>query len=417
MKTAIVLFAVLVPGSLALAQAQDSVNLEPMKQLRGGVDAWPLISHPSTLAERHVNDALNRLNENMARTLKDCDTSYRNWADQVHQPLTGKNAVGHDWERKITVTMTGPRFLSIVAIDGYIFCGGAHPDRDTLAMVFDLTTGRPVNWMNLISKSADASAYSDSNSDGTTVGALIVPALRAMTLAKADKECKDAFRNPQSYQLWPDAKSGTLTAEPFGLPHVVAACADDLALTADEARRVGFEETLLSAIAQAHGQFAASALSPANSAIPLPSALASILSEVKAKSHLPLLLPSALPQSIAKAKYAVVETASKDEYVISLNYELGVGDSGFAASFAANAHANIGPKDLSNVEEVKLSRGLVGYFRSVSCGGSCAPANLWWEENRILYQIQLRLSSTTPEGDQRRLTIAAANSAVIAGPR
>lgn len=388
-----------------------------MKQLRSWVDAWPLTFHPSKPAERYVNDVLNRLNENMARSLKDCDANYRDWAKQMHQPLTGKNAVGHDWERTIIVTMTGPRFLSIVAIDGYVFCAGAHLDRDALAMVFDLTTGKPVNWMNLIGKSANASTYSDSNSDGTTVGALIVPALRVMTLAKADKECKDAFRNPQSYQLWPDAKSGTLTAEPFGLPHVVAACADDLALTPGEARKVGFDETLLSAIAQAHRQFSASAMSPAGPVLLLPTALASVLSEVKAKSHLPVLLPSELPQPVAKAKYAVVETASESEYAISLNYELDAGDAGFAASFEANAHTNYGPRDLPNVEEVELSRGLVGYFRPVSCGGSCAPANLWWEENRILYQIHLRLSSTLPEGDQKKLTVTAANSAVLAGPR
>lgn len=418
MKTANILFAFLVPGSLALAQAQFPVSLEPMTQLRKGVDAWPLISHPSTPGERQVNDALNRLNENMVRSLKECDANYRDWAKQVHQPLTGKNAVGQDWERTIAITMTGPRFLSIVAIDGFVFCGGAHPDRDTLAMVFDLTTGKPANWMNLIGKSANASAYSDTNSDGTTVGALIVHALRVMTQAKADKECKDAFRNPQSYQLWPDAKSGTLTAEPFGLPHVVAACADDITLTPDQARKVGFDETLLSAIAQAHQHFVASAINPAKPVIPpFPAALASVLSEVQASSRLPVLLPSELPLPVANAKYAVVDTASEGEYAISLNYELDAGDSGFAASFEANSHADYVPRDLPNVDEVKLSRGLVGYFRPVGCDGSCAPANLWWEENRILYQIQLKLSSTLPEGDQRRLIITAANSAILAGPR
>jgi hypothetical protein len=300
---------------------------------------------------------------------------------------------------------------------GISFAGGGHPNRDSLAMVFDLATGKPVNWMSLIGNSANASVYSDSNSDGTTVGALIVPALRMMTIAKADKECKDAFRNPQSYQLWPDAKSGTLTAEPFGLPHVVAACADDLALTPDEARKVGFDETLLSAIAQAHRQSATNAMSSARPVIPLPTALATVLSRVKSGSHLPVLLPSQLPQPVVKARYAVVENASEGEYVISLNYELGIGDSGFAASFEANAHANYGPRDLPNVEEVKLSRGLVGYFRPVSCGGSCAPANLWWEEHRILYQIQLKLPSTLSEKEQRSKIIATAISAILAGPR
>ena len=86
--------------------------------------------------------------------------------------------------------------------------------------------------------------------------ALIIPALRPPTIAHASEECKDAFQDSQPYQLWPDAKSGTLTAEPFGLPHVVAACADDLKLTLDQARKLGFSETLLSAIEQAHRQLA-----------------------------------------------------------------------------------------------------------------------------------------------------------------
>jgi hypothetical protein len=149
----------------------------------------------------------------------------------------------------------------------------------------------------------------------------------------------------------------------------------------------------------------------------VPEALAPALADVKAKSRIALLLPSELSQPLAEAKHAVVETASDDAYAISLCYELGVGDSGFAASFMANAHADYGPKDLPNVDEVKLSRGLTGYFRPVTCGGSCAPANLWWEENRILYQIQLKLPSTLSGNDQQRVIIAAANSAILAGPR
>lgn len=261
MRIATILLLILLSASRAPAQSRNSVSLdfrlEPVKQLRKGVDAWPLIAHPSTPAEQSVNAILNRLNERMAKALRDCDGNYRDWAKQVDQPMTGNNAVEDDWNRTITVTMAGPRFLSMVATDSFVFCGGAHPDSDTLAMVFDLTTGRPVNWMNLIAKSANASVYSDSISDGSTVGALIVPALRDLTLAHADGDCKEAFQNPQAFQLWPDAKSGTLTAEPFDLPHVVAACAADLKLTPDQARKLGFDDTLLSAITEAHRQFAA----------------------------------------------------------------------------------------------------------------------------------------------------------------
>jgi hypothetical protein len=149
----------------------------------------------------------------------------------------------------------------------------------------------------------------------------------------------------------------------------------------------------------------------------LPKALASVLSEVKSKSHIPLLLPSELPRPIATAEYAIVAAASEDEYAISLYYELGIGNAGFAASFGAKAHPDYGPKDIPNVREVRLSRGVIGYFRPVSCGGSCAPANLWWKEGQTLYLVQLELPAALPEGDKRRMLISVADSAILAGPR
>jgi hypothetical protein len=239
---------------VALGQTRGSVSLEPMKQLRKDVDAWPLIAHAFTPAEQRVNAFLNGLNERMMESLKDCDAGLRE--TKIGQRLNGEDHPAQGWERTITVTMTGPRFLSMVT-SGSFFCGGPHPYEDRVAIVFDLTTGKPVNWMTFIARSANASAHSDKSLDGTAVEVLIVPALYAMTLAKADKNCQDAYENPQPYQLWPDAKSGTLTAEPFGLPLVLAGCVNDLALTPDQARRLGFDDTLLNAITQANRQFVA----------------------------------------------------------------------------------------------------------------------------------------------------------------
>jgi hypothetical protein len=142
-----------------------------------------------------------------------------------------------------------------------------------------------------------------------------------------------------------------------------------------------------------------------------------VLSEVKANSNLEVLLPSELPHPIGEAKYATVVSDSPNKYGISLYYELDLGDSGFAASFSADAHPDYEPKDIPNVRKVKLSKGFIGYFRAVSCGGSCAPANLWWEEGHVLYSLQLSLRSELPNKDQRRKMIAVANSAILAGPR
>ena len=156
---------------------------------------------------------------------------------------------------------------------------------------------------------------------------------------------------------------------------------------------------------------------PAEPDTSLPKAFGSLLADIKTKSHITILLPSELSQPVGEAKYAVVEKASQGEYAISLYYKLGIGNAGFAALFAAQANPGYEPQELPNVRKVELSKGFLGYFRPVSCGGSCAPPNLWWKEDRVLYQIQLKLSSTVPEKDQQGALVAAANSAIIAGPR
>lgn len=150
----------------------------------------------------------------------------------------------------------------------------------------------------------------------------------------------------------------------------------------------------------------------------LPEGFASSVRTVKAKTRVPILLPSALPDPISKAKHSIVQSVSEDSYAISLYYELGIGDAGFAAYFSGAASPGYSAQELGNVAEVKLARGLRGFFRPISCGGSCAPANLWWEAGGIVYQIQLKLPHSLNEEDQQKKTITeVANSAILAGPR
>jgi hypothetical protein len=150
---------------------------------------------------------------------------------------------------------------------------------------------------------------------------------------------------------------------------------------------------------------------------PLPSVFVSVLAEVKARTNISLLLPSELPKPLSNAKHATVDEVKADQYGVLLYYELGVGDAGFAASFLAKKNAPYSPRELANVQKVKLAGGIVGFFRPVSCGGSCAPANLWWEQGGVLYQIQLELPSTIRDKNQQSIITKIANSAIVAGPR
>jgi hypothetical protein len=149
----------------------------------------------------------------------------------------------------------------------------------------------------------------------------------------------------------------------------------------------------------------------------LPDALVSALAEVKAGTGISVLLPTELPQPFSDAKHAVVEKVSADEYAVALYYESEMGNAGFAASFTAKRNARYSPRELPNVQEVKLAGGVVGFFSPVSCGGSCAPANLWWKQGATLYQIQLKLPSTLPEKKQLGVITGVADSAILAGPR
>jgi hypothetical protein len=149
----------------------------------------------------------------------------------------------------------------------------------------------------------------------------------------------------------------------------------------------------------------------------LPEVFSSVLPEVKAKTGLPVLLPGELPKPFRDAKYAVVQKATANEYAILLYYKLDIGDAGFSASFMGEGNPKYNPRELPNIHDVKLARGIDGFFRPVSCGGSCAPANLWWEREGVLYDIQLRLPSDLRQDNQEKTITAVANSAILAGPR
>ena len=149
----------------------------------------------------------------------------------------------------------------------------------------------------------------------------------------------------------------------------------------------------------------------------LPRVLVSALAKVEGNSRIPILLPSALPGGVETIRHATVDKATPKEYQISLYYKVGVGDAGFAGMFFAKANPGYSPERLSNVHAIRLAHGIRGFFRAVSCGGSCASANLWWEQGRVLYQIQLVLPSHFSDSEQEDSIAKMADSAILAGPR
>jgi hypothetical protein len=141
-------------------------------------------------------------------------------------------------------------------------------------------------------------------------------------------------------------------------------------------------------------------------------AFESALRDIRGKVQVPILLPSKLPDAISvpdiKLAYGEVR---ENGYAISLYYSEPGTDATFAASFMGSTDVE---KSIPGTTRAVLANGIAAMFRPVSCGGSCAPANLWWQQGGMTYQIQIKLRSTLSRSEQEKILVATANAMVPA---
>ncbi|WP_284945113.1 hypothetical protein [Acidisoma cladoniae] len=234
--------------------ADRTVRLEAAADLRSGIAAMPLIAEPANNAERKINEALHRLDATVLKAAAACKAS-----DSEH----------NSWDRSVDVAMQGPRFLSY-AISDNEFCGGAHDDSSTMAIVYDLKTGSPVDWSTLLPPSLTGKLSLDMGADGTkmvtlsgrTLYALYLTAYRPRTgdpkKDAYDDDCRDTVAEagvdgaPPGMMAWLDAKTAGLVVE-FDLPHVSRACGDSVTIPAAALRVEGSNATLVDALLAAYG--------------------------------------------------------------------------------------------------------------------------------------------------------------------
>jgi hypothetical protein len=93
----------------------------------------------------------------------------------------------------------------MVATDGF-YCGGAHPEDDLTALVFDMETGKQVDWKALVAKSSGASSPKNPPGDGEGTRPLMLPELQVIYAAAEETYCKDYFEDEQAFVIWPDAE-------------------------------------------------------------------------------------------------------------------------------------------------------------------------------------------------------------------
>ncbi len=198
--------------------------------------AWtfPKIAAPKTPATAKINAALRRLDRRWAGFVKDCGAG-------------GKDASA---ERRVETTLAGPRFLSLVARDEEL-CGGAHPDTDTLPLVYDLEAGRPVDWRKLLGPRLVTATATDSVIDGTTIGEIASKTLQGLYVraARPDGDCSEVLADPGlKFVAWLDGRRRGLVVEPV-LPHVTRSCGEEQSISLEDLRRLGADAALTSALA------------------------------------------------------------------------------------------------------------------------------------------------------------------------
>lgn len=235
------LLAFICAAAPALA-ADRAVQLAAATSLRKDIPTLPQIADPADDAERRINAALKRLDINVMKASAQCK--------------------GGDWQRSVDAPMTGPGFLSLTITDSYNCEGTAHPDAGTMSIVYDLTTGRPVDWTHLLPPSLTGTVALEEQADGTKVVTLASKRLfdlymagyRAGEAPSADLDaCKQAFvestsGGPPAMMVWLDAKGGGLAVQ-VELEHAEAACVEPVVISAAVLRTEGAQSALLKAFA------------------------------------------------------------------------------------------------------------------------------------------------------------------------
>ncbi len=234
---------------LAAGAHAGTLTMTRPAALRKDVAAFPKIARPGDPAQSRIDEALARLDAALPRAIHECRTM-----------SGGPAAADAYWTRTITVTMAGPRFLSFMIVDD-AFCGGAHPNTADWGVVYDLTTGRPVDWTRVLPPSLTGKVTLEEGMDNVRTVRLASPRLHALYLAGygatdqgSNSDCRDAVTQtpdtPPPSSVWLDAAKGGLAVQ-FDVAHVAQACALPVVIPLATLKAEGASPELIAALAAA----------------------------------------------------------------------------------------------------------------------------------------------------------------------
>ena len=219
-----------------VAQAQQ-VKLVPQPDLAKGIASFPHLA-PEVPHSAKINAAVDKIQGRVLAVVADCKKAGNGESD---------------FNRSIDVTMQGPRFVSFVVRDAFV-CGGPHPNASKAAFVYDLTTGKPADWLHLLPAAVAGKAVAGSTTGDVVLGLLQSPALKRAYVednkaSGVDNDCLDAYKEMKfSFMLWPDAEKRGLVLDQDDLPWSMKHCGGGITLSLDKLRKLGVGEELIDAI-------------------------------------------------------------------------------------------------------------------------------------------------------------------------
>jgi hypothetical protein len=143
--------------------------------------------------------------------------------------------------------------------------------------------------------------------------------------------------------------------------------------------------------------------------VDLPELFHDVLPEVNERTELPVLLPQRY-RSDSEGNFPSGEGRRRG-YTLSLAAVRNCG--GATACFLATFGGQRG-EDPHYTRRVRLTGGRTGYFKPLTCGGSCSPPAIEWVEDDVLYWIQGHAG--TKKQEKKRLR-QMADSAIRHGAR
>ena len=123
--------------------------------------------------------------------------------------------------------------------------------------------------------------------------------------------------------------------------------------------------------------------------------VAAVVPELQSKTRVPLKLPTYLgdEQTEEFPLYAIVEEATPSRYFVQIAFSPDC-SGGTACRWGGTTGKRIGPKTRRPTgKELKLSRGITGYFVDSTCGANCSDSVLTWDQGGYRYTVESKAAS------------------------